>query len=219
MAGAVHLSAREDVPPYFFTTPAADPASLAARLRNIIKPALDRRVTTPEYHIVAPRWFSAGVLRTTFTGWRDAMDRIGEAYQQFRQFDPPQSGRRRRPDYDVVKAALTGGPLPAGQTVTRAAFGLPILFRFRSAGVGTGEVRLTNDPQTREKRDRRGSPLFLTLERFADSRVAVIWCLFRSPLTPEGKIAIGEKVAPAPDLSIIDQMLKQPLWNSHPITE
>jgi hypothetical protein len=71
----------------------------------------------------------------------------------------------------------------------------------------------------REKRDRRGSPLFLTLEKLADGRLAVTWCLFLSPLTPDGKIAVEGSVLSAPDFSIVEGMLRQPFWNSHLVTE
>ncbi|MBI2528925.1 MAG: type III-B CRISPR module RAMP protein Cmr1 [Candidatus Rokubacteria bacterium] len=224
LAGAVSL--RTDAggvvrkAPWIADVPAKDTEELAQRVRGLLGPALARACQRPQYHVVAQGWFSAGVVTRTFPGWEMALDDVGSAYRLFRQFDPPGSQRRRRPDYDVVKSVVARQPPPPGQTVTRAAFGLPIEFRFNSLS-GSPKERVTLPSREGEKpgETRRGSPLFLTLDKLANGRLALIWCLFRSPLAPDGRIRVGPTDYPAPDLSrsIIDEMLGQPFWASHRI--
>lgn len=223
MAGAVHVASSLDRPPFFYSGPAPDPETLASRLRQLLVPVLTRPGRAPGrrpmYPVVADEFFSAGVLRKDFPGWREAMDTIGEGFRQFRQFEPG-SSRRRRPDYDVAKGALQGQPPAPGQTITRAVFGLPIQFRFNSLGGQTAQAELTLEslPEgERRRRDRRGSPFFLTLDRLANDRIAVVWSVFRSALTPDGKIRIEQVQADQPDFSLLDDMLKRPEWQHHQI--
>jgi hypothetical protein len=164
----------------------------------------------PRYHVIGPRWFAAGVFKDTFRTWREAMDRVGESFQRFRQFEPGNTGRRQ-PDYAIAKAAVTNQPLPRGETITRAALGLPIQFRFRSERGKGVDVRFPDEPP---RRDRRGSPLFLTLEKLTQDRLAVVWCVFRSAVSPEGQILVGGRPLAAPDHSILDELLRHPDWQS-----
>lgn len=204
MAGAVSLGGAEPVGPIAWTR-ADTPETLAARLRELIQPSLGRRMSSSRYHIVATGTFKAGVLRRPFGTWREALDTIGGALRSFRL--------RREPDYSIARRVAEGQELAQGQTISRAAFGMPIQFRFRSLGGRRLDVAM-------DASDRRGSPLFLTLERLnARSAIAVVWCLFRSPLTPDGTIRVGHSSAPAPDLSIIDEMLGRSEWASHPVAE
>jgi hypothetical protein len=218
LAGAVHLSALEAKPPYFFSTPATDPESLAARIQQLLAPALGpgRKVDSARYHVIAPRYFSAGVVKKPLPtpNWGAAMEAVGDAFREFRQFEPG-TNRRRQPDYAVAKDALRGRAPVAGKTITRAAFGLPIRFRFNSEGGKTVQAELPAVGNMR--RDRRGSPFLLTLEKLGDGRLAVVWCLFRSPLSPSGKIRIGEVTASAPDFGLVDEMLGRQQWDSYKI--
>lgn len=217
LAGAVSLRAEASAPP-FRSAPAGDPEDLARYLSDLISAArregsVRRGTALPGYHIAAPGVFRAGVLKKTFGAWVEAADTVGRQYAQFRQFDPPDSGRRRQPDYSVAKNAIAGSAPPTGQTVRRAAFGLPIGFRFNSLGGKSVQATPTQS-------DRRGSPLFLTLQRLADDRLAVVWCVFRSRVTVDDKVKLGRVVVPAPpDLSLIDEMLQRPEWAYHPVME
>lgn len=217
LAGAVSLRAASPAMP-FQDRAARDPGALARYLTSLLAAAPrargDSRSTgLPGYHVVAPGVCRAGVLHEPFTTWEEAADTVGRMYARFRQFDPPGSTTRRRPDYDVAKSAATGTTPPPGQTVRRAAFGLPIGFRFNSLGGRRVEAR----PNEKES-DRRGSPLFLTLERLADGRLAVVWCVFRSRLVSDDVIRLDRVRTPAPDFSLIDEMLARDEWVSHSVT-
>lgn len=205
MAGAVHLAAarpQELVP----VEPAADPAALAARLRALIGPVFGRRVRDVRYHVVARGFFRAGVLLKTYQDWQTALDCVGTVIREFRS--------RRQPDYDLARAIIQGRPPDPRQTITRAAFGLPITFRFRSLQGQSVTVQL---PES----DRRGSPLFLTLERLEGGRLAVVWSLFRAPLTQDGRIQIRNSgtALPAPESELVERMLSEPAWRSHVVAE
>jgi CRISPR/Cas system CMR-associated protein Cmr1 (group 7 of RAMP superfamily) len=203
MAGAVSLRQTDSSDTAMIPAqPAASAAALATRFTELLEPGLRRTVPAPPgYHVIAQRAFSAGVLKTTFAGWREALDAVGAEFRKFRL--------RKQPDYDVARGALQGKPLARNETIRRAAFGLPIRFRFKGAQESL-PVRL---PES----DRRGSPLFLTLERLADRRLAVVWCLFRARVAPGDHIRIGTSSAPAPGLEIVDEMLSQPFWSFHRI--
>lgn len=216
LAGAVSLLATAAAPP-IRSAPARDAEELARDLGALIsaarrEAAAGRGTTLPEYHTTAPGAFRAGVLKRTFAKWEEAAEAVGRAYALFRQFDPPGSRTRRRPDYDVAKAAASGKAPPRDQTIRRAAFGLPIGFRFRSGPGRVAEARPTSS-------DRRGSPLFLTLERLAGDRLAVVWCAFRSPLTPDGWLKVGNAKIGAPDFSLIDEMLGRDEWSFYTIAQ
>lgn len=207
MAGATHLVATRGsgLPdPLVPVAPAVDAGALAARLRELIAPALDRSVGRPRFHVVARQYFAAGALERAFPNWRAALDAVGSYMRRFRS--------RREPDYGLAREVLGGqGPTP-GRTVTRAAFGLPITFRFRSLGGSSVTVQLPDS-------DRRGSPLFLTLERI-EGGLAVLWCLFRGPLSPDGQLRLkpGPRLE-APGLELVEEMLAGPEWRSHRIAE
>jgi hypothetical protein len=205
MAGAVHLSARE---PHaiFGAEPAPDPQALAARLKALIAPLLSRELRAPRYHVVARGHFRAGVLREAFRSWGEALDEVGSALREFRL--------KRPPDYGLAKELVQGRPIPPGSAITRAAFGLPLTFRFRSLGGRSTTIQLPDS-------DRRGSPLFLTLEKLQGGRLAVVWSLFGGPLSAGGSLLVRETRAPlaAPGQDVVEQLLREPVWASHLIAE
>jgi CRISPR/Cas system CMR-associated protein Cmr1 (group 7 of RAMP superfamily) len=214
LAGAVSLRAQTPAPP-FQGIPAPGAEDLAHWLKDLLSRALPnpsaRRHHAPaEYCVARSDVFRAGVLKQTFGTWEEAADTVGRAYARFRQFDPPGSTTRRQPDYGVARAAITGSVVAAGATIRRAAFGLPIGFRFKSLpGKGI--------QATPANGDRRGSPLFLTLERLKGHQLAVVWSIFQSQVTADHKIKIGHLEMPAPDFSLIDEMLERDEWASHSV--
>jgi len=123
----------------------------------------------PTFDVLHPDWCSIAVVKREFAKWSDALNEFGQAMQQFR--------RRRQPDYNNVKAVLQGGNRLT--SVQRAAFGLPIVFYFRSLEKsGTLEG---------EEHDRRASPLLVRVTKLASGKCALVLIRFRSPLLPAGE--------------------------------
>ena len=123
----------------------------------------------PTFDVLHPDWCSIAVVNREFANWSEALNEFGQAMQQFR--------RRRQPDYNNVKAVLQGGNRLT--SVQRAAFGLPIVFYFRSLEKsGTLEG---------EEHDRRASPLLVRVTKLASGKCALVLIRFRSPLLPAGE--------------------------------
>ena len=91
--------------------------------------------------------------------WAEALNEAGRALQDFRV--------RRAPDYDEVKAALTGRR-PPRRAPERATFGLPIAFRFQGVR-GRAEFKaFRGSPAGGHVSDRHASPLFVRVLRIGN---------------------------------------------------
>jgi len=126
--------------------------------------------TSPAFDVLHPDWCTIAVVNREFANWSDALNEFGQAMQQFRS--------RRQPDYGNVKAVLQGRHhlLP----VQRAAFGLPIVFYFRSLN----DERATLEG---EEHDRRASPLLVRVTKLANGKCVLVLTRFSSPLLPAGE--------------------------------
>jgi|Deesub1362B_J571_1020462.scaffolds.fasta_scaffold01912_3 CRISPR-associated protein Cmr1 len=135
------------------------------------------------------------VVSHTFDSWSAALNTLGDIIQRFRN--------RREPDYTNVKSAVRGGTL--SRTVERAAFGLPIVFYYRSLGGQQGTLE-------GERHDRRASPLMLRVIKLASGQYVLVLTLFHAQLLSEGeRLKLKRRgtpaVASAPDLSLIEDFL------------
>jgi len=149
------------------------------RVRALFGPLGQRSPSVPpEFDLLHPRSCRVWVLGLWPSSER-AVEQIGAAMRDFRG--------RCEPDHRNVARWLNGGEIP---TVERAAFGLPLPFRYSSgpSGVVQGPGDL----------DRRASPLWLKLSRAPGGCVGVA-TLFKSRFLPEGAglSARGQR-APAP---------------------
>jgi len=126
--------------------------------------------TSPSFDVLHPDRCKIFVVKREFANWMEALNEFGRAMQQFRS--------RRQPDYNSVKAVLQGGNQLS--PVQRAAFGLPIVFYFRSL---EGERATLKG----EEHDPRASPLIVRVIKLASSRCVLVLTRFRSPLLPPGE--------------------------------
>jgi CRISPR-associated protein Cmr1 len=124
----------------------------------------------PEYDLLHPQSGPIYVLDKEWSSWQAALDEIGTAYRTFRS--------RRRPDYDSVKEVVAGrkSKMPP---VERAAFGLPIVFYYRSLGDQRGTLE-------GEEASRRASPLFFHVSCLANGKYVVSFVHFQAQLLPKG---------------------------------
>lgn len=153
-------------------------------------------VTPSNFNILHPRAGHVHVLGRPFANWQQALNTLGEAYQQFRS--------RHQPDYDNVKAVVSGRSNRMNP-VERAAFGLPIVFYYRSLGGQRGTLE-------GEKSDRRASPLSFHVTRLANGHYLLLLVYFRARLLPKKSgLQLNRRgrpvVADPPDNSLVGQFL------------
>lgn len=129
------------------------------------------------FDVLHPHVCKILVIDRPFDSWVDALDAVGQALQRFR--------RRREPDYSNVKRAIRGNSLD--EPVKRAAFGLPIVFYYRSLGGQRGTLQGT-------QHDRRASPLLIRVTRLANNQYAVVLTLFYSELLPSTERLLLKRV-------------------------
>jgi CRISPR-associated protein Cmr1 len=182
-------------------TPAALSDELQAGLRDLrqatgLSMSSIQRSPSP-FDVLHPDTCDIHILDKTWHTWQDALETVGAAFQAFRN--------RHQPDYDNVKDVVSG----RGQrleSVRRAAFGLPIVFYFRSLKGARGTLEGA-------EHDRRASPLLIKVVRLANGQHTAMLTVFRASLLdpnerlklrPHGRPAF----APAPGLDLIDEFLE-----------
>jgi len=149
------------------------------------------------FDVLHPNACKIWVVGKGFSSWEEALDAIGQRMQEFRS--------RRAPDYQNVKNAVQGKGLT--QPVKRAAFGLPIVFYYRSLGGAKGTLE-------GERHDRRASPFFIHMNRLFNRKYALVLTFFQAQLLEEGeKLKLKRQGPPAyvstPDLSLIDGFIQE----------
>lgn len=128
--------------------------------------------TSPtRFDILHPNVCKIWVL-TGSSPWKtsaQAVEEIGARLRDFRSY--------RKPDHDTVREWLDRGKRPP--TVERAAFGLPLPFRYSDGG--PADVLQGHD------HDRRTSPLSLRVSQLASGQFLGVAVLFESELLPHGE--------------------------------
>jgi len=161
------------------------------------------------FDVLHPNACKIWVVGKVFSSWREALDAIGQRMQQFRN--------RREPDYQNVKNAVQGQRLT--QPVERAAFGLPIVFYYRSLKGAKGTLE-------GKRHNRRASPLLIHVTRLSNRKYALVLTFFQAQLLEEGeklklklkRQGVSECVS-TPDLSLIDDFIQEVRRNIGPCLE
>lgn len=166
----------------------------------------ERQLTPlPTFDILHPKTCDIRIWnKGPWPNWEAALEAVGQAFKSFRN--------RRQPDYDNVKGAVSMKSKSL-KPVRRAAFGLPIVFYYKSLGGARGTLE-------GESHDRRSSPLSFRLIRLANQQFAVVLLTFRSrflsEVTHNGrfrperlKLRHDSDVlySDPPDLSLIDEFI------------
>ena len=125
-----------------------------------------------DFDVLHPKACEIWVVDEGFGSWQEALNFIGSRMRGFRH--------KRPPDYGNVKTALQTGTLK--DPVERAAFGLPIVFYYRSLGGKRGTL-------VGEYHDRRASPLLIRVTRLASGKYALVLTFYRAHL-----LQVGEKL-------------------------
>jgi hypothetical protein len=151
----------------------------------------------PDFDVLHPNCCHIVVLNKQWRTWEQALDEVGQKFQIFRS--------RRPPDYQNIKDVLSGRSKTLS-TVHRAAFGLPIVFYYRSLGGQQGVLEGAT-------RDRRASPLLIRVVRLANGTHTVVMTVFNSALLEgKGELALKQRghiiaTGASPGLNLIDTFL------------
>lgn len=106
--------------------------------------------------------------------WDNLLDNFGNEYKKFRL----RYNNATQDDYQEIKAWLKSGGKAHITTVKRAAFGLPIQFRFKSLPNKYVSVQATGNI------NRSASPLHLRVIKLSDNTVAILVIYFKTKLLP-----------------------------------
>jgi len=166
------------------------------RLRSLMRSDAVAHINSfSAFDVLHPNVCKVWVINRSFKTWFEALDVIGQTMQQFRS--------RRPPDYRNVREAVQGRSL--SQPVQRAAFGLPIIFYYRSLDGRRGTLE-------GETHSRRASPLMIRATKLVNGQYVLVLTLFKATLLEHGeRLQLKRKGPPAriqvPDLSLIDDFL------------
>jgi len=152
-------------------------------------------VNPSTFNVLHPKACKIWIVNKTFSSWDKALDAIGQQMQTFRN--------RRPPDYQNVKDAIQGKPL--AEPVMRAAFGLPIVFYYRSLGGKKGTLE-------GECHSRRASPLIIRVVQLANNKFTLLLIFFRAQLlAPNEQLRLKRQESPVlvfpPDFSLIEDFV------------
>jgi CRISPR-associated protein Cmr1 len=192
-----------DLPP--FETPAT-PQDLQKVLQSELHQIRQALVPTgrphlpPQFDVLSPEsckiWVIAGTKtnpREPWKDWRQALDGIGGMMRDFRGYRPP--------DHDTVRDWMQGRRTP--RTVERAAFGLPLPFRYSGGG--------PFDVIEGSEHDRRSSPLWLRVTKLSSGQHVGVATLFKSAFLSPGeslRLQRGHRTtAPPPDYSLVEKFI------------
>ena len=142
------------------------------RLAEIHNRSIPALVPFTSFDVLHPKTSSIWVLTGSrpWTTAEQAVEGIGAGMRDFRSYRPP--------DHDNVRDWLDKGKRPP--TVERAAFGLPLPFRYSDGG--PADVLQGRD------HDRRSSPLSLRVSQLASGQFVGVAVLFESALLPRGEV-------------------------------
>ncbi|MGQ9681034.1 MAG: type III-B CRISPR module RAMP protein Cmr1 [Anaerolineae bacterium] len=188
--------------------PVSDPAAAAQHLakglgwvRRNVASGHGGSVSSPaRFDLLHPQVCKIWVLGAWSTAER-AIDAVGDALRQYRS--------RREPDHARVARWLHGQAIP---TVERAAFGLPIPYRY-SDGRTSGTIQASMRDGGRGKPiDRRGSPLWLKVSNTGDGRSIAVATLFGARFLPEGAQLAAKQapeIPPPTDYALLEGWVRE----------
>jgi len=171
--------------------------NLESEFKNNLREFLPNKINKKSYINLCN--FQLFIYRNSFTSWGEVLNEIGESLQSFR--------KRKEPDYSTIKNFILKGEIGS---VLRPAFGLPLMFRYRSLNGKSAKLEGSN-----KEKQRSGSPLFIKILQF-NNHFKPVLIFFEKELLPQGeKIKISSKNQPkskllnVPNLSIVNEFLDQ----------
>jgi CRISPR-associated protein Cmr1 len=162
------------------------------------------RATLPPYDVLSPANSEIWLVAPNTQGWNsylEALNGIGAKMRDYRSH----RNEVGRADHDAVLHWLENGG--RGPQIRRAAFGLPIPFRY-SEGGPNDVIQAGTFSGTIE---RRASPLHIKITRLADGHYVGILTLFKSIFLENAELKLQSRkwTAPSPqDYGVIQQFIQ-----------
>lgn len=157
--------------------------------------------TQPSYDVITPDAAQIWIVANAPGGWSsfsDALNGIGEKMRDYRSYRKTVG----RADHDAVLQWLEEGG--ASPQIKRAAFGLPIPFRYSDGG--------PSDVIQAEGSERRASPLRVRITRLITGKYVGVLTLFQSRFLEEGKSLMLQtrkrKVSPPTNYKVIEDFIQ-----------
>ena len=155
----------------------------------------------PDYDVLAPGVAEVWIVSSSQQGWETTQEALNGIGGKLRDYRSHRSSLGHA-DHDEVLAWLeSNGPTPQ---IRRAAFGLPIPFRYSEGG--------PSDVIVPEQRDRRASPLRIRITRLTKGKYVGVLTLFKSRFLEEGRqlqLQTRKWKAPPPtDYGIIQNFIR-----------
>jgi len=144
----------------------------------------------PNYTALHPKYTKIYIVDEEFFTWQEALEEIGKYFMEFR------SGYQ--PDSQIISDLLEEGWIPKDKTIKRAAFGLPLTFRFRHLA---GNVSIN---------ERRASPFIIRLIKIHKKYIILLLKMDSELLEKNEKLKLkgrGTTLLPPPKSSIIDEFI------------
>lgn len=162
-----------------------------------LAPSAQRKSATETQWTAITRETRVVLSRKLFGSWREAMEDLGNRFQQFRRRDTrggagPRDGGEPGPDYRNTKDLLTKNGSSVKSVPERAGFGMPYAQEYGSLG----RARASFTPVWKEGREtiegRRASPLFCKVVELATGKFLwqVVW--LPAQFLPEGAMIDGK---------------------------
>ena len=169
-------------------------------LQNFINRNLnfaEKAENLPEFTKISNNYFYYKIIDGNYGNWEDILNYIGEKLKDFRSYLRPPFNNEAR----AIKNYLANRRYEGPNLITKPAFGLPIIYRFRN--VGSIEVKPKNSEYPR-----RASPLFIKVGIKPDGNyygiVSVIWSRF---LPDNEMIALGNVNLNQPNIKTLKNFL------------
>ncbi|GFP23428.1 CRISPR-associated protein Cmr1 [Candidatus Hakubella thermalkaliphila] len=131
------------------------------------------------------------LVNQTYTGWEEAADDIGQRLARFRKSDLVRSGAPFHNEARALHTFATSGTYPPSgpNPITKAGFGLPIIYRFRDRSPGARGLIPESVTASGAETERRGSALFIKIGRLPNSNQHYVAVLFLwSQFLPGGEM-------------------------------
>ena len=215
------LDGIDGIPKFMYQEKNLSINSIDSFLKDNINIILPCSLSTLPSYTAYRNGFSRFKVLTGYSSWEKAANSIGQILAGYRRSDITNSSAPFHNEAVALHNFATTGNYTGPNTLTKTAFGLPIIYRFRNRNTRTGRPTGLIDEfveASGEDKTRRGSPLFIKIGCLPNNEnyYVVVLCLWSKFLPDEEKVMIKVKRGAhnakthslnQPDKNVIDKFL------------